>query len=211
MHSCTQTASESTFKHRRNTESGYLKFKNNNMNEKTHTVKLMVKGQILKLTFDEQTIKLFTKYRWYPSKVASRRSKPYMHLRRFIRTNGKRESVSFHREAVGLTERGDGKKRHLCVDHINGDTLDNRMCNLRVCTYQENSLNQDTTRKRKAQGLHKGVYKEGNKYAVRITIDRKVQYKGSFQTEQEAIDYYKELSLKHHGAFSVFNRPEVKQ
>ena len=28
------------------------------------------------------------------------------------------------------------------VDHINLDTLDNRLCNLRICTHQQNQCNQ---------------------------------------------------------------------
>ncbi len=50
--------------------------------------------------------------------------------------DGRKLSVSMHRQIMGLV-RGDGK----IVDHINRDSLDNRRGNLRLCTYSENNKN----------------------------------------------------------------------
>jgi len=73
------------------------------------------------------------------------------------------------------------------VDHINGNTKDNRIENLRWITYSDN------TRNRKNWGAcMKGVYfnKKNNKFHAQITIDYKHKHLGYFETELEANEKY---------------------
>lgn len=70
------------------------------------------------------------------------------------------------------------------VDHINGNTLDNRRCNLRVVTTRENSGN---TYKHRANPVALGTnLRSWGKYEARITIDGKRKYLGMFKTQIEA-------------------------
>ena len=62
------------------------------------------------------------------------------------------KQTSLHRMVMGLT-RGDGKH----VDHINGDKLDNRRCNLRIITHKQNMFNRRF--KRVAKSGYRGVQK----------------------------------------------------
>lgn len=88
------------------------------------------------------------------------------------------------------------------VDHINGDTLDNRKENLRVCSTKENIRNQ-TLHKDKWQ-KYRGVdyVKSRSKYRARICLDRKEIHLGLFETAEEAAEVYKTYAKKLFGKFS---------
>lgn len=89
----------------------------------------------------------------------------------------------------------------MVVDHINGDGLDNRMCNLRVVTVAENNLN-SRVRSDSQTGI-KGAYYDKRKgsYYSRITINGKDIYLGTFKTAKEAAEAYAEASRKYHGKY----------
>ena len=70
------------------------------------------------------------------------------------------------------------------VDHINGDSLDNRISNLRICTNKQNMQN---IRKRgKITGVEKGPNKN-NKWVARIMSNYKSIHLGTFETYEEAV------------------------
>lgn len=93
------------------------------------------------------------------------------------------------------------------VDHINGDGLDNRRCNLRLATSTQNKAN-----RRKSPGLssrYKGVYRRPGRstwYAV-ITTERRTRHLGSFGSEVEAALAYDHAALAAWGEFAFLNFP----
>ena len=72
------------------------------------------------------------------------------------------------------------------IDHINGDKLDNRRANLRVCTKQQNSFNRGT-RCDNTSG-HTGVSQRQNgTFCARIYHTGECTWLGTFKTLEEAV------------------------
>lgn len=74
---------------------------------------------------------------------------------------------------------------HLCVDHKDGDPLNNRRENLRVCTYQQNSFNSripsnNTSGKAGVQRIKKG-------WNARIQANGKYIHLGDFSRFEDAV------------------------
>ena len=89
------------------------------------------------------------------------------------------------------------------VDHINGDRLDNRRCNLRLCTHRQNLRN----RKRQDNGSsrYKGVHKSAGKWRAQIGYDGKTHHLGYFTDEADAARAYNEAASEHFGEFARLN------
>jgi hypothetical protein len=108
-----------------------------------------------------------------------------------------RTASYMHREILGL-ERGDAT----VVDHINGNPLDNRRCNLRACNISQNGMNRGAAAHNKS-GL-KGVFwdKRRNKWTAYIRAEGKQKYLGLFVSPELAHQAYSVAAQEYHGAFA---------
>lgn len=89
------------------------------------------------------------------------------------------------------------------VDHINGNKLDNRRCNLRICTKAQNTYNS----KGKGNNRFKGVFWVANRWMAQIAVDRKTIYLGRYKDEEQAARVYDEAAKKHHKEYARLNFP----
>ena len=91
------------------------------------------------------------------------------------------------------------------VDHINGESLDNRKSNLRFSTQQQNIVN---SRKTKGRSKYKGVNPtpEGRWFAV-AHKDGERFYLGRFDCEKDAAKAYDKKLIELYGEFACINFP----
>lgn len=91
-----------------------------------------------------------------------------------------------------------------CVDHINGDGLDNRRENLRLASILQNNWNMRKST-RNTSG-YKGVSydKTRNKYRATIAVNGKTKDLGRFDTAEAAFDAYKKATIEYRGEFANF-------
>lgn len=96
------------------------------------------------------------------------------------------------------------------VDHINRNKLDNRFCNLRLCTSQNNSWNAKKTTRQDATSRFKGVTlnRPVGSWIAKVKMNYKSVNLGSFRTEIEAARAYDAWARKNFGEFAACNFPE---
>ena len=82
--------------------------------------------------------------------------------------NNSSTNIFLHRKILGVNE---------YVDHINGNRLDNRKCNLRICTQSTNQMNVN----------YKGIYPKNDKWIAKIKINQKQIHLGIFIIKEEAL------------------------
>lgn len=105
-----------------------------------------------------------------------------------------------------LTDAGPGE----VVDHKNGNRLDNRMSNLRVCDKRRNALN---AKKRSSTtttntSAHKGVYRKRHYWVARVKLESgKIVELSPFTLEEDAARAYDFLANRYYGEFARLNFP----
>ena len=91
-----------------------------------------------------------------------------------------------------------------CIDHINGNGLDNRKQNLRIATQSQNLANKPFFK-----GKFKGVsFSKRNKILSKpwaVKVGRK--HIGYFSTEEEAAMAYDKSAIEMYGEFAWLNFP----
>jgi hypothetical protein len=176
-------------------------------------------GVVLPLTqgqralIDVEDVEKVGRYRWHLK--VQRKNPGKFYAQTTIRLSsgraGRKTSIQLHRYLL------DAGPEHQ-VDHINGDPLDNRRANLRLCSARENATNKVHSKNRKAGGF-KGVSwnRNAGKWEAGIAAGevkasgrRRRLYLGLFNDPVAAAHAYDAAALKYFGEFAALNFPQVQ-
>jgi len=138
-------------------------------------------------------------YEWLSQWVwGAQESRSGLRARRIDRSEGRQKKIYMSRVILNA-QAGE------YVDHINGDTLDNRRSNLRLCSNQENLMNRGLN-KNNTSG-YKGVTwnAQKNKWMAQITVDHQHVYLGCFESPQDAARAYDKAASDSFGEFALTN------
>ena len=140
---------------------------------------------------DESALELCASHKW---RVKDDGKKPYVYSTR-------EKCVSLHRLLMGC-EPGDGQ----IVDHINGNTLDNRSENLQFVSHRQNMVNCKLSKRNKSgyRGVHR---RPSGMWAAQIKHEGQTRYLGLFVTAIAAACAYDEAALEMRPAEAKLNFP----
>ena len=143
---------------------------------------------------DDDDFESLNRFKWY----VSLEKKSYAARREYL--NGKNRIVKMHREIMNCKA-----GNCILIDHVDGDGLNNQKINLRFATFSQNNMNRVIAKNKiiKSKGVSKAF--KSKTFRVRIGINNKSIYVGSFKTEIEAAAAYDEAAKKLHKEFANLN------
>ena len=110
-----------------------------------------------------------------------------------------------NRRKVGMARLIMGAVGDSVVDHINGNTLDNRKINLRICSQKENSRNKRASISNSSG--YKGVSFDSRdkSYRAYVSVDGRSRRLGGYDTALHAAVAYDEAAKEQYGEFASLN------
>jgi len=150
---------------------------------------------------DEEDYESISKHKW--SFIKNGRGYPKAVRRaKYIKEGQRSTSIYLHRE---IMNNPDG----MCIDHIDGDALNNQKSNLRVCSHSQNAAN--IYGKSRSKSGFFGVYwhKGRGKWRASITHDYKQIHIGYFITAERAAVERDIVAVELFGEFATLNFPDL--
>lgn len=147
------------------------------------------------ILIDKEDYDKFNSLKWYIH--GNKRANTTKYALANIKKGNKNSTIRLHRFILSV----DTSK--IQVDHINGNGLDNRKCNLRICNAQQNTYNQ------KPLNRYKGVIKYKDGYRASVRVEKKDYYLGFYNDEIEAALVVDAAIKFHHKDFAYLNFPHL--
>lgn len=143
-----------------------------------------------KVLVDSDDYEKLVKIKWCTGRV--RKSNIY-----YAKASGtKIDKILMHRFILNITD------SKIFVDHINGNSLDNRKENLRLCNNSQNLCNRGPQLRNKLKLKNIWHDKIRNRYCVDITVNYNKVFRGRFKDLSEAISERNKALIKFHCEFA---------
>ena len=151
---------------------------------------------------DEDDYHWLIRFKWCTGKARTKMPIARRAAKRGEGMGSKFKEIMMHRLIMGDPE---GYQ----IDHINGDTLDNRKVNLRICTRTQNMVNQKNRSSNKTGFKGVSANKQIGGFDSFISgPGHKQRNLGHFKTAEEAALAYDSSARAMHGNFARFNFPK---
>jgi hypothetical protein len=166
------------------------------------TRELLMAGGLVAL-IDDGDVDLVRAHNGRAYKWSGRRDCNAIYVQAWQYREGGRKKITLHQLLLNAPR---GTK----IDHINGNGLDNRRANLRLCTNAQNSANQrkQTTRKgKRTYSEFKGVSwrKDDNRWTAQVGVAYHLYHLGFYSSETEAALAYNKAATFCFGPFAKLN------
>jgi len=114
----------------------------------------------------------------------------------YVRATKQYKTIYLHRLIMNPPD-------NMKIDHINGNKLDNRKSNLRICEQKQNCLNKKIGKRNKT-GVP-GVWwcKERKKWAAQISVNCKTKGLGRYINFNDAVEARKKAEIEFHGEYAA--------
>ena len=145
---------------------------------------------------DDEDYKYLKKMKWYVLIQPNGRKYAIANGWDFIKH--KRFSIRMHRVITKATKGKD-------VDHLNSNGLDNRKCNLRLCSRSENLGRKRVFIKKTSKFRGISYDKNRDKWKARIRFNKKQVFIGRFSSENEAAEAYNYKSASLSKEYAILN------
>ena len=147
---------------------------------------------------DDEDWPLVAGYRWSAA-CGSAVQVHHYYARTWVRRDGKRYGLMMHRLLIG--------PGYAQVDHINGESLDNRRSNLRGCTAAQNGANKGVGRRNRSGFKGVSFRQREQRWAATVSLERQDRWLGYFSTPEDAARAYDAAARELHGEFARLNFP----
>lgn len=141
---------------------------------------------------DDKDYEVLSKYKWYATCLKYCKNQ---YAARNVFKNGKKTIIRMHRIILNVPD-------NMQIDHINGNGLDNRRCNLRFCNHAQNQANSKTKNRYKGVRCRKGT----GSWEAYIGENYKYIHLGTYGNKEDAAQAYNNAAIKTFGEFARLNK-----